>query len=207
MDRLQNPDPQQLLLRAREGDEEAFAQLLGLYRNYLSVLARVHIDRQLQSKADQSDLVQETLMQAHQDFPQFRGSSEGELIAWLRKIMATKGAKLARRYYGTKRRDVQLERRLGEDLERSASAIEMALADSAVSPSQAAIRRERAVLLADALALLSDDHREVMILYHLEGRPMAEVAVRMGRSVNAVQKLWARALLKMRRIMGGEPCD
>ena len=154
MDRQHNTDPQQLLLRARDGDEAAFADLLGLYRNYLAVLARVHIDRQLQSKADQSDLVQETLMQAHKDFPQFRGSSEGELIVWLRKIMATKGA-----------------------------------------------------MLADALAQLSDDHREVMILHHLEGRPMAEVAVRMGRSVNAVQKLWARALVKMRHIMGGEPCD
>ena len=207
MDRFENADPQQLLQWARDGDEAAFAHLLALYRNYLAVLARVHIDQQLQSKADRSDLVQETLMQAHKDFHQFRGSSEAELIAWLRKIMATKGAKLARRFYGTQRRDVQLERRLGEDLERSASAIETALADSALSPSQTAIRRERAVLLADALALLADDYCEVMILHHLEGRPMAEVAVRMGRSVNAVQKLWARALIKMRHIMGDEPCD
>jgi RNA polymerase sigma-70 factor (ECF subfamily) len=73
------------------------------------------------------------------------------------------------------------------------------------TPSQHAARREQAVLLADALGKLPDDYREVIILRHLEGLPFAEVAGRMGRSEDSVQKLWVRALANLRRTLGGEP--
>jgi RNA polymerase sigma-70 factor, ECF subfamily len=71
------------------------------------------------------------------------------------------------------------------------------------TPSQHASRREQAVLLADALAQLSEDYREVIILRHLEGLPFADVARRMGRSEDSVQKLWVRSLASLRRSMEG----
>ncbi len=64
------PDPEKLLQLARRGDREALGQLLELYRNYLTLLARVAIDRQLRGKADPSDLVQETFLAAYRDFVQ-----------------------------------------------------------------------------------------------------------------------------------------
>ena len=70
------------------------------------------------------------------------------------------------------------------------------------SPSQQASRREQAVLLADALGKLTDDYREAIVLRHLEGLSFPEVARRMGRSEDSVKKLWARALAKLRRILG-----
>ena len=62
------------------------------------------------------------------------------------------------------------------------------------TPSQQAARREQAVLLAEALARLPEDYREVIILRHLEGLTFPEVAERMGRTVDSVKKLWARGL-------------
>jgi RNA polymerase sigma-70 factor, ECF subfamily len=59
------------------------------------------------------------------------------------------------------------------------------------------------VLLADALARLPDDYREVIILHHLEGLQFAEVAQRMGRTVDSVKHLWARALAQLKRTLGG----
>ena len=71
------------------------------------------------------------------------------------------------------------------------------------TPSRRAARREQAVLLADALNQLPPDYREVLVLRHLEGLTFPEVAARMGRTVDSVEKLWVRALPRLRRVLGG----
>ena len=77
------------------------------------------------------------------------------------------------------------------------------LADSVASPSSHAVRREQAVLLADALARLPADYREVFILRNLEQVSVDEIAARMGRSPNAVRKLWGRAMVALKQAMEG----
>src|SRR5437667_480205 len=113
------PDPEQLLGLARAGSGPALGQLLELYRSYLAILARLQIGRRLQGKVDAADLVQDTFLQAHRDFAQFRGTTEEELIGWLRQILAHSLAMCVRRYYGTQRRDVRLERELAVELDQS----------------------------------------------------------------------------------------
>jgi RNA polymerase sigma-70 factor (ECF subfamily) len=195
--------PEQLLHRARTGDGQALGQLLDLYRNYLTLLTRLQISRRLQSKVDAADLVQETFLKAYRNFGQFRGTSEGELMGWLRQILAANVANLVRHYYGTRGRDVRLECELADELARSSQACDLGPASKQSSPSQRAARREEAVLLADALAQLPADYGEVIVLRHLQGLPFAEVARRMGRSVDSVEKLWVRALARLRRLLGG----
>jgi RNA polymerase sigma-70 factor (ECF subfamily) len=197
------PDPEKLLVDARAGGPEALGQLLELYRRYLRLLARLQIDRWLQGKVDASDLVQETFLEAHRDFGQFRGTTEGELVGWLRQILAANLADLARRYQGSRRRDVRLERELAVELERSSQALDRGLAAKQSSPSEGAARREQAVLLADALEQLPEDYREVLVLRHLEGLRFAEVARRMDRTQDSVKNLWTRALDQLRRAVEG----
>lgn len=196
-------DLEHCLRLARGGDCAALGQLLEFYRDYLGLLARLQIGRRLQGKVDAADLVQDTFLEAHRHFAEFRGTVEAELVCWLRQIMAGLLANLVRRYFGAQRRDVRLEQNLAEELDRSSRVLGQSLAADQSSPSQRAARREQAVLLADALARLPDDYREVIILHHLEGLPFAEVAVRMGRSVDSVKHLWARALAQLRRSLGG----
>ncbi len=190
-----------LLVRAKKGDEAALSSLLETYRNYLRLLARLHLDRNLQAKADPSDLVQDTLLLAHRDFDQFRGQSDAELAAWLRSIMAHHGAKLARRFRSTLSRDVDLERQLTDQLDRSAQALARLVPSAGSSPSEHLLRQEAALRLADALAKIPDHYREALVLYHLEGLSMADVAQRLDRSVHAVQKLLARGLIQLRTVM------
>src|SRR5437773_1578720 len=102
------PDAEQLLNCARAGDGAALGSLLELYRNYLALLARLQIGRRLQGKIDPADLVQEAFLKAHSTFSQFRGTTEEELIGWLRKILASKLIDLLRHYYGAQARDVRL---------------------------------------------------------------------------------------------------
>jgi RNA polymerase sigma-70 factor (ECF subfamily) len=195
-------DPEQLLQLARSGSSPAQGRLLELYRNYLIILARLQIGKRLQGKLDPSDLVQETFLEAHRDFGQFHGSSEAELVNWLRQILARNLANLVRHYYGTRRRDVRLERELAVDLDQSSRVLDRGLVAAQSTPSQQAARREQAVLLADALGRLPQDYREVIILRHLEGLTFPEVARRLGRTVDSVEKLWARGLARLRRSLG-----
>jgi RNA polymerase sigma-70 factor (ECF subfamily) len=196
-------DPVQLMRLARAGDGQALGHLLERYRTYLALSARMQLSRRLQSKADAADLVQETFLKAHRAFGQFRGDSEGELVAWLRAILAHNLANLVRRFCGAQGRDVDLERQLADDLERSSQAWGLGLAARQSSPSQGASRREEAVLLADALQRLPEDYREVIVLRHLEALPFAEVGQRLGRTVDSVEKLWVRALARLRRLLKG----
>jgi RNA polymerase sigma-70 factor (ECF subfamily) len=187
---------------ARSGQGLALGKLLEGYRSYLVLLARVRIDAQLQGKVSPSDVVQETFLEAHRGFGQFRGTTESELVAWLRKILASNLANQARRYRGTQRRDVRLERSLADEIDRSSQALERALAAQVSSPSQQAAKREQGVLLATVLEQLPSEYREVIVLRHLEELSFPEVAHRMGKTEASVKNLWARALGRLRREMG-----
>jgi len=191
-----------LIDRARRGDDTASGTLLQSYNRYLTLLARVQIGRRLRRKLDEADVVQDTLMEAHRQIANFRGNSEGELLAWLRRILAGKIALTLRHYLGIEARDINLERDLAVQLDQSATAMNVDLAASCSSPSQRASRREQAVLLADALAKLPDDYRETIVLRNLEGLSFAEVAARMERSEDSVQKLWVRGLAALRQTLG-----
>jgi RNA polymerase sigma-70 factor (ECF subfamily) len=196
------PDPEQLLHLAQAGDGAALGQLLESYRNFLALLARLQIGRRLQGKVDASDIVQDAFLKAYRDFGQFRGRTEKEWVSWLRQILAMDLAQVVRHYYGTQRRDVRLERQLVAELDESAQDLDRGLVAQQSSPSQHAARQEQAVLLADALEQLPADYREVIILSHLEGLRFPEVARRMGRSLDSVKNLWARALDRLRRSLG-----
>jgi RNA polymerase sigma-70 factor (ECF subfamily) len=196
-------EPEQMLMQAKAGDGATLGQLLELYRRYLALLARVQIGQRLQQKADASDIVQETFLEAHRQFPNFRGNSEAQFVAWLRQLLAGCLANLLRRYLGTRGRDVRLEQEIVGALDQSSMFLDRGLVAQQSSPSHQAAGREQAVLLADALAQLSDDYREVLVLRHLEGLTFPEVASRMGRSLDSVEKLWMRALARLKPLMGG----
>jgi RNA polymerase sigma-70 factor (ECF subfamily) len=202
---LDDSEAERLLKQARLGNVEALGRLLELYRRYLTLLARLQIDRRLRGKVDAADLVQETFLEAHRDFGQFRGVREAELGAWLRQILANNLANLVRHYRGTGRRDVGLERRLLVELDQSSRELDRGLAAKQSTPSQQAIRREQALRLVDALEHLPDDYQEVIILRQLERLTFPEVGRRMRRSLDSVKNLWARALARLGQLLGDTP--
>lgn len=191
-------DVQPLLNQARTGDEKALGELFASFEPYLTLLARVRLGPKLRGKVDPSDIVQETFLDAHRQWPNFRGTHEAELAVWLRRILAGQLALTMRRFLGSKGRDVRLERDLQQQIDDSARALDAGLAASLSTPSQHASKREQTVLLAEAMSRLPEDYREVIILRHLEGLGFAEVAARMERSEDSVQKLWVRSLAKLR---------
>jgi|SRR5579864_708615 len=194
-------DAAALLVQAKAGNGTALGQLLECYRNYLALFVRLQLGRRLQVKVDIDDLLQETSLQAHRSIGRFRGNTEQEFLVWLRSLLGAVMANQVRHYYGTKRRDLRLERDLAEEFDRSSRVLDRNLIAPLTSPSQQAARREQAVLLADALEGLPEDYREVIILRQLEDLTFPEVATRMGRSEDSVKNLWIRALARLRLAM------
>ena len=196
-------DPLELLGLARAGAllpwVSSWSSTAAIWRS----LARLHIGPRLQGKIDAADLVQDTFLEAHRHFGKFRGTVEAELVCWLRQILAGLLGNLVQRYFGTQRRNVPLERELADALDKSSRALDQNLVARQSTPSQRVARREQAVLLANALGQLPDDYREVLILHHLEELTFPEVASRMGRTVDSVKNVWARALTQLRRSLGG----
>jgi RNA polymerase sigma-70 factor (ECF subfamily) len=195
-------DVDQLIQQARTGDSEKLGELLEVYREYLRLLASIEIGRRLQGKVDASDVVQETCLEAHRQFPNFQGQAAGQLTLWLRTILAGTLANTVRRYFGTQARDPRLERELSADLDQSTWALGKILVDPRSSPSQQAMRGEQSLLVAEAMSRLPPDYRNVLVLRHLEGLTFPQIAERMGRSVDSVEKLWLRGLTRLKKEFG-----
>jgi RNA polymerase sigma-70 factor (ECF subfamily) len=190
---------QSLLALAQQGDVAALEKLFASHRAYLVTIARPQIYRRLQGKIDASDLAQEALLEAHQGFVQFRGTSTPEFAGWLRGILAHRLAHHVRRFFTAQARDAKLERSLATEFENASAVLDRGLMGRDESPSEAAAARETNLLIADALEALPDDYRQVICLRHFEGLSFADVAAAMERSVDSVEKLWMRALGRLRR--------
>jgi RNA polymerase sigma-70 factor (ECF subfamily) len=193
----------ELIRRCRNGEAGAREQLFARYQHYLYVLAQAQLGRRLRAKCAPSDLVQQTLLEAHRDFAAFQGQHEGELLAWLRRILAHNLFNEARRY-GARQRDADREvslDRVQAGIEDSSAALARGLAANGPSPSQLAVEHEAALRLADALARLPGDYQTVLLLRVFEELPAEEVAQRMGRSAGAVRMLQMRALTALRQEM------
>jgi RNA polymerase sigma-70 factor (ECF subfamily) len=173
------------------------------YRDYLRLLARLHISQRLRPKLDASDIVQQAILDAHKGRTQFRGQTEAEWLAWLRTILANALAAAARRF-DTQAREVRRERSLEAELDLSSSRLECLLAADQTSPSEQAVRCEELLRLARAMARLPEDQRLVVELHHLKGLQVAEVAQQMGRTRPAVVGLLYRGLKQLRELLHGQ---
>jgi RNA polymerase sigma-70 factor (ECF subfamily) len=164
------------------------------------LLAGLQLDARLQGKVEPSDIVQETLLKAHQGRDQFHGQSEAEMAGWLRKILANTMIDALRRFT-SEGRDVGLEQSLEASLHESSRRLEGWLASAEASPVEQAERQERLLRLAAALADLPEEQRLALELKHLEGWSVHAISERLGRSEAGVGGLLRRGLQRLREQM------
>jgi RNA polymerase sigma-70 factor (ECF subfamily) len=175
---------------------EATAELTR-FRPYLAMLARFQFDEVLQAKLDESDIVQQALLEAHQSLAQFRGQSEPEKMAWLRRILARNMADELRKFRRHKR-NVRLEESLQAALDESTVRLQWWAASEDGTPSECAIANEQVVALASALMKLPEDQRRAVELHHLQDLPSSAIAACMGKTEIAVAGLLRRGLKRLR---------
>jgi RNA polymerase sigma-70 factor (ECF subfamily) len=190
-----------LMEAARQGSTEALGALLEAYRRDLLALAgRQRIDPALRRKFSTSDLVQETMLCAGREFERFRGSSEGELAAWLRTILEHLTVNAVQHFQNAQKRRV--EREVWLDDGDSAGNLRERLILDTPSPATRVAKAEEEDRLLAALAHLPEDQRAVIRYRDFDGRSWEEIGALMGRPPNAARALWYRALVKLRQQFG-----
>jgi len=183
------------LAAARAGDQSALAQVLEACRAYLLTFANGELDPNLAAKFGASDLVQVSLFEAQQAFASFGGSSEEELLRWLRRILKHNLVDMTRRYRDTAARAISQE----VSLDREApQAIKRQLADAHHSPLEGLVAFEKKVVLESSLASLPEEFRRVIDLRYSQGRTFVEIGAELGKSEEAARKIWFRAMRKLR---------
>jgi RNA polymerase sigma-70 factor, ECF subfamily len=168
------------------------------YRAYLRLLARMQLPPCLWAKIGPSDVVQQTLLEAHAAAGRFRGRTDEEWLAFLRQTLARNLADVYRRFRAGKR-DVARE------IDLSSGRLEGLAAAASPSPSDAAERNERLLRLAAALARLPDDQRVAVELKHLQAWTVRQIADLTGKSETAVGGALYRGIRKLRELLEDEP--
>ncbi len=185
------------LTEARAGSPDALGKLLEACRLYLLQVANGEMESRLQTKVGASDLVQETYIEAQRIFDRFGGKSPAELRAWLRAILLNKLATATRQYRDTAKRQIGREIPIDPEASRPIDpAAPIATASSIM------IRQERMESLMAALGRLPEDYRQVIVWRQVENLSFEEMAARLERSVDAVRKLWWRALQQLQKELG-----
>jgi RNA polymerase sigma-70 factor (ECF subfamily) len=180
-------------------DPQPAGRSIERFREYLRLLARLQLDPRLKSKLDPSDVVQQALLKAHQNLGQFRGQSDGELAAWLRRILANTLTDAVRSF----RLELGAVRSLEHSLEESSARLEAWLVAQDEPPDRRSERHEQTLAVADALALLPDDQRMAVELHHLRETPVSEIAELMARTEASVAGLLRRGLKRLRELLAG----
>jgi RNA polymerase sigma-70 factor, ECF subfamily len=173
---------------AVDAADERFAR----YRDYLRLAAAVSVDPRLRDKFDPSDIVQETMFEAVRDWDRCCASSEEERLAWLRRMLANNLLDGVKRFRAEKR-DVGRERSLDASVQATLGRLGEMLAGDVSTPSCRAMREERDVQIASAVAALPDSQREAVILQRWHGWSLAEIGERLGKTPEAVAGLIFRA--------------
>jgi RNA polymerase sigma-70 factor (ECF subfamily) len=184
---------------ARAGSKEALGRMLADCQAYLLLIAGRELDPDLRAKGGASDLVQDTLFEAYRDFGGFQGDTEKRLLAWLRQLLLNNLADFRRRYRETDKRYGAREFAPPSTGSSADPGLQVSNGDS--SPSALAIKREQIEALECAIDRLPADYQQVVLCRYQEELSFEEIGRRMNRSANAVEKLWLRAIERLRQVL------
>ena len=170
------------------------------YRSYLHVLARAQLHPVVRQKLDASDIVQQTLLEAHRDREQFQGGTAAQLAGWLRRILAH-NMHNALRDLRRDKRDVAKERPLDPAIDQSGLDVKAWLAADQATPSEILVGHERLLRLSDGLTSLSEAQSQAIVLRYWQSCSLDEIAERMGRTHASVAGLLHRGLKQLRELL------
>jgi RNA polymerase sigma-70 factor (ECF subfamily) len=194
---------QELLQKAREGQNDAVEALLDRHRLAVHRLVQLRLDRRLRQRVDVSDIVQETLMEANRRLREYLEAPKMDFHLWLRQIARDRMIDAHRRHRGTSKRAMDREQSIRpRNSYRSASDPAGQLPDLELTPAAAALNREMVQLVEAALANMDDPDSEIILMRHYENLSNQEVAQVLGLSEPAASMRYLRAIRKLRDALG-----
>jgi RNA polymerase sigma-70 factor (ECF subfamily) len=196
-----------LLSRAQRGDRDALNELLVQYGDRLKRMVRLRLDRRLQGRIDESDVLQEAFLEVAGKLDDYLAEPKAPFYLWLRTLTGLKLAELHRRHLGTQLRDANREVSIyrGALPETNSLSLAAQLLGKFTSPSQAAVKAERRMKLQEVLNSMDPVDREILALRHFEQLSNAETAQVLGMSESGATARHVRALKRLRTLLEQSP--
>jgi RNA polymerase sigma-70 factor (ECF subfamily) len=197
----------ELLRRAKSGDEDALAALFNTFRERLKRMVRLRLDRRLSGRVDASDVIQDAYLEVHRRFPEWAGDEKVPFFLWLRFVTGQKLLDYHRHHLGAQMRDAAQEVSLYRGALPQASSASLAshLLGKMTSVSAAAIRAEHKLIVQEALNSMDELDREVLVLRHFEHMSNEETALALGVKKATASQRYIRALKRLREILSTIP--
>ena len=200
-------DEPELLPRAAAGDEAAARELYARYRGRLKRMVHLRLSRRLQGRVDDSDVLQEAYLDVARRLPEYVQDPKLPFFLWVRHLAGLKLAEIHRRHLGTQSRDADREISLHRGGLPEADSVSLAaqLLGQLTTPSQAAVKAERRLLVQEALSALDSLDREVLALKHFEQLSTSEIADVLGLSKAGAGSRYLRAIKRLREVLSAMP--
>ena len=185
---------QHLVALAKDGDESALDRLCTVYGPRVLWLVRIRMGKELRSKLESVDLVQDVFVSALKDLGNFTYKNEGDFVRWLSGITENRLRDNLDKLHADKR-DIRKEVRLNTHRPTIEDSFAAALEPiDATTPSVIISKREEFDKLAKAIDALKPEYREVIVLTKIEGLSYREIGDKLGRSADAARMLFSRAM-------------
>lgn len=180
---------EELIDRARGGDDLAYDGLFDRVADRLLVYVRCRLGAGLRGKLEPLDVLQETYVEAHRSFDRFQGQGPGSFTRWLYGIADHRIRDLAKHFGAAKRRPP------GELVQASTALRRIAAEQTGASTLMA--RRERDEALVAAMDELPEREREALLLRFFQGRTLEEIAAALDTSERSVRRLLGNAMQRV----------
>jgi RNA polymerase sigma-70 factor, ECF subfamily len=197
----------ELLTRAAAGDSAAARDLFLCHRSRLKRMVHLRLSRRLQGRVDDSDVLQEAYLDVARRLPEYAADPKVPFFLWVRHLTGLKLAEVHRRHLGTQARDADRELSLHRGGLPEADSVSLAahLLGQLTTPSQAAVKAERRLMVQEALAALDPLDREVLALKHFEQLSTSEIAEVLGMSKAGAGSRYLRAIKRLREVLSSMP--
>jgi RNA polymerase sigma-70 factor (ECF subfamily) len=196
-----------LLGRARAGDNAALAALFTHYRERLRRMIHLRLDRRLTGRVDASDILQDVYLEVRKRMASGGADPNLPFFLWLRLVTGQKLTDIHRRHVGTRMRDAGMEITLHRGAMPAASSASLAaqLLGTMTSPTQAAVKAEQRLIVQEALSGLDPIDREILVLRHFEHLSNDEAALALGLKRSTASQRYVRALLRLKDVLSTIP--
>ena len=191
-----------LLVQAEHGDDDAANRLLQLHRKRLRQMVSVRLDHRIRGRIDPSDVVQEALVQATRQLPDYLRERPVAFYPWLRRIAWEQLVHLHDRHLRAQKRSIHREAHSAPALpDQSVAQLVDRLVTDGTSPSRHMIRKEMRERVREALDQMESHDREVLVLWYLEQLAVPEIAEILELSESGVKSRHRRALMRLTTVL------
>jgi RNA polymerase sigma-70 factor (ECF subfamily) len=196
-------EDKEILKRAIAGDESALNDLFGRHQDRLLRMVRLRINRRIQGRVDEADIVQEACLEASRKIDQYLSQPDAPFYLWLRQLTGLKLAEVHRHHLGVQMRDAGKDVSIFRGALPEANSVSLAanLMGALTSPSQAAIKADQRLMVQTALDALDPLDREILALRHFEQLTNAEAAMVLELTPSGAAARHMRAIKRLKTVL------